>query len=108
MKRKHRIKKLRDEIEKSEVIKQSKQAELDKLDVLDDLKMSVLWKALEKSNDAGYTSTSFSLVLTKQAGGDSIDCAITTKYHIEDNQREIIILFLKEKYDSVITLKIGK
>ena len=108
MKRKKRIKELENKIEGNERTRQELQNKLDKLKDLEDLKMSVLWKALEKSNDAGYASTSFSILLTKQAGGDNIDCVITTKYHVENNQREIIILFFKEKFESTITLKITK
>ena len=47
MKRKKRIKDLQTKIEENERTRQALQDKLDKLIVLEDLKMSVLWEALE-------------------------------------------------------------
>lgn len=103
MKRKNRIKELKSQLDKSERTRQANQKQLDKLEGLDDLKMSVLWKALEKVTETGYTSKAFSLKL--ENGNEGITCTIITDYHVEDDQQAIIREFLKEKFNSKIQFK---
>lgn len=105
MNRKQRIQYLKEEIQKLRILIQGYKKEIEEIDELVDLKMSELWNALENLDlKKGFESEDLKIVLEKNELpiADSkvvqLNCVIISNYRLQDNQHELIILHLKEKY----------